>query len=127
MIKAYVSAKYRANSPAEVEQNIRNAVEYGKILRHLGNMIEPVIPHTFIKERWGLDTNRYDAEINEFNHKLIDQCQIVYVVTPDNLLSSGMRDEIDYAQKTKKNVVIVEFGWLMGMKDMLERTMGSML
>ena len=125
MTRAFISAPFRHKDRAQIEQNIRNAVEYATLLKMMVNHIDPVVVHTEIASRWGIDVaNSYgstaDKEIVQYNLSELKTCKIVYVCGPQ--ITHGMQEEIDVARGWGLPIVRVEESFLEMARQILEQS-----
>ena len=91
----YVCSPYRG----DIGKNTKFAAECWKRVLNLGGA--PIAPHLYFPQFLDEDTERMKALA--VNEKLIDVCQAVWVF--GDVITDGMRYEIDYAEKSGKKVV----------------------
>lgn len=94
----YVCSRYRGNSLREIFANIdltlyacRQVIEMGAI---------PIAPHLYFP-RFLDDNNDVERRLGmEAGKRLMKVCKSFYVLTVDQKVSEGMREELDYMTKT---------------------------
>ncbi len=91
----YVCSPYRG----DIRKNTKYAIECCRKVMDSGKV--PIAPHLFFPHFIDEETERGKAL--RMNESLIDVCQAVWVF--GDVITDGMRYEIDYAEKSGKKVV----------------------
>jgi len=107
----YICAPYRATCEAEKERNIKRVQQFAKELYKKG--ILPIFTHGTYE--WLPETEENRNKILNLCFKLIDICDIIYVLRKDNgkgkvlseIATSGMIQEIMYAKSKKKKIIYI--------------------
>jgi hypothetical protein len=94
MEMVYICSRYQAQSPQELDRNIRVAEWAAELTIESGKI--PIAPHLYFPRLISDDTSRGRYFGMEAGRRLMKQCSYFHVIVIDGVISDGMKDEIDY-------------------------------